>query len=164
MLFHEKFVVEQGLSSELFEKISRFLAQGFLTGLSPIIPGTVGTIPGVLLWFFVKSDYFLLILGLAVLGLSVKGVESLILETGDSDPSRVVVDEVFGFIVAGIGHDRTAAAAVGLFLLFRIFDILKPWPASWANKREGVLFVILDDIVAGLYASGMFFLLEKFLR
>lgn len=74
----------------------------------------------------------------------------------DLDPGWVVVDEVAGVCIALVVAPHTVLwFAVG-FALFRFFDIVKPWPVSWADQRVGgALGVMLDDVLAGLYAAGI---------
>ncbi|RMG58653.1 MAG: phosphatidylglycerophosphatase A, partial [Deltaproteobacteria bacterium] len=105
----------------------------------------------------------LAVIGALLLLLSLPGMRSFTEEEGP-DPSKIVVDEMAGFIVAGLFHARTLTSALILFFLFRIFDILKPWPASWANRQEGLVHVVLDDLAAGLYASLLHALLLLVIR
>lgn len=138
---------------EIFLKGSRFLARGFGTGNVPLIPGTFGTIPGVIAWYFLTDMFLYWGVVLLLFIVSVPGIQSLIEESGSSDPPSVVVDEILGFMVAAGFHQRDLVTGVSLFILFRFFDIVKPWPASLANRKEGVLFIVLDDLIAGVFAS-----------
>lgn len=78
-------------------------------------------------------------------------------QDGDQDPGWIVVDEAAGMLLAlaalpaGAGWAGVALA----FLLFRAFDILKPWPVSWADRQEGATGVMLDDILAGAMAAAL---------
>ena len=73
---------------------------------------------------------------------------------GGSDHSAIVVDEVVGMVIAGILLPGTWAAAALAFALFRVFDVVKPFPANLIDKRvEGGMGVVGDDLVAGLYAG-----------
>ena len=73
---------------------------------------------------------------------------------GGHDHSRIVIDEVAGQVVAGLFLPGTWAAAALAFFLFRLFDVVKPFPAGWIDGRvEGGLGVVGDDLVAGLYAG-----------
>jgi phosphatidylglycerophosphatase A len=137
---------------------SEVIAEGFFTGRSPLIPGTIGTIPGVILWYFIPSGWaFGVTFVILFLG-SIPGVKEKMRKEGEKDPPCVVIDEVLGFFVAGAFHSRDLRTAISLFLLFRVLDVLKPWPASYFDKKQGALYVLMDDLVAGAYASAIFFL------
>lgn len=87
-----------------------------------------------------------------VLLLSIPAARVEIRETGRKDPPSVVIDEVAGMLLASTGIPWGWKPAVLLFLLFRFFDILKFGPAAWANEREGAVYVVADDLAAGVYA------------
>lgn len=86
-------------------------------------------------------------------------------EQEDLDPGHIVIDEVVGMWIAlmplsfGLWHIGAPASLfpwpgwVSAFLLFRLFDIWKPWPVSWADRRKGPTGVMLDDVLAGLMAA-----------
>ncbi len=86
---------------------------------------------------------------------------------GDPDPAEIVVDEVVGQWIAlfplsaGLWFAGVAPQVfpwpgwLGAFLMFRLFDIWKPWPVSWADRRPGALGIMLDDILAGLMAAAV---------
>ena len=102
-------------------------------------------------------------LGLAV-AVSIVGwvaLRDLFAGDPDQDPGWVVVDEAAGMLLALAALPATAGwVGVGLaFLLFRAFDILKPWPVSWADNLGGPVGVMLDDILAGAIAGALLILL-----
>jgi phosphatidylglycerophosphatase A len=71
----------------------------------------------------------------------------------DTDPSAIVIDEVAGMWLVMAFVPPTLAALAAAFFLFRLFDVLKPWPASWADKSlKGAHGIMLDDIFAGVWA------------
>ena len=101
-------------------------------------------------------------LGLAV-AVSIVGwiaLRDLFAGDPDQDPGWVVVDEAAGMLVALAALPAGAgwAGAVAAFLLFRAFDILKPWPVSWADGLHGATGVMLDDILAGAIAAALLLL------
>jgi phosphatidylglycerophosphatase A len=71
---------------------------------------------------------------------------------GGKDPGVIVVDEVAGMMLAVLAVSPTAALITVAFLLFRLFDVFKPFPANAAQQLRGGLGVMVDDLVAGLYA------------
>jgi phosphatidylglycerophosphatase A len=73
---------------------------------------------------------------------------------GEHDSGRIVIDEIAGMLVALAGLPRQARAVGLAFVLFRILDVVKPWPAGWIDRRlPGGAGVVLDDIVSGVYAN-----------
>ncbi|MBM3586912.1 MAG: phosphatidylglycerophosphatase A [Alphaproteobacteria bacterium] len=82
-------------------------------------------------------------------------VRQVLRETTDQDPGWIVVDEAAGMLIALAGLSMTASiwGVLLAFGLFRVFDILKPWPISWADRQKGAFGVMLDDIVAGALAA-----------
>jgi phosphatidylglycerophosphatase A len=132
------------------------LITGFGSGLAPRAPGTAGSAVAVLLWWWLLADLawplqLAVVLVTFVAGIAVSARAMRRHGLGD-DPS-IVIDEFAGqwlTLVAAPAHPL--AALVG-FLLFRIFDILKPWPVSVADRKvHGGLGVMLDDLLAGALA------------
>ena len=77
-------------------------------------------------------------------------------DSDSKDHSSVVIDEVAGMLLALAFVPHTLMAYFGAFILFRVFDIWKPWPISWADKSvKGGLGILLDDLIAGLFAGGI---------
>jgi phosphatidylglycerophosphatase A len=132
------------------------LATGFGLGLSPFASGTVGTLGGVaLFWLMAPPEgtwctyilYSLLFIWMAVLVASVAEGHFR-----KKDDGRVVIDEVVGFLVTMLFAPHTwQAVAIG-FVLFRIFDVVKPAPARKIQELRGGLGIVADDLVAGAYA------------
>lgn len=143
------------LCSQVLSSPTHFLAFGFGSGLAPIAPGTFGTLVAIPLFLLMQPLalpwYLLIVLAITVFGIWLCGTSAK--ELGLHDPAGIVWDEIAGYLVTMI------AAPVGWkwiiigFLLFRLFDIWKPWPVNIADKKlEGGLGIILDDIIAGIYA------------
>ena len=132
------------------------LAFGFGTGLAPIAPGTVGSLLGVLLAWLVIDLGIEIQIGIAVM-LSVAGIwicgESA-RRIGVHDHGGIVWDEICGcYVTLLFAPPEITAWALG-FLLFRGFDIVKPWPIRDLDHRlGGGLGIMLDDLVAALYAA-----------
>ncbi|QFY88366.1 phosphatidylglycerophosphatase A [Magnetovirga frankeli] len=131
------------------------LAFGFGSGLAPKAPGTFGTlaaIPFLLLLSLLPLGLYLLALALGLaLGVWVCGRTSS--DLGVHDHGGIVWDEFVGlwisFIAVPIGWQSLLLG----FILFRLFDILKPWPIGWLDRRvAGGLGIMLDDVLAGVYA------------
>ena len=133
-----------------------FLATGAYSGFSPIMPGTAGSVVGVLLFIIIASlstpVYLLTILAFIALSVWVSERAEKIFEKEDA--SQIVIDEIAGYFVtmAFLPCDWRYIAAG--FVLFRIFDITKPYPANRINDNvHGGVGVVCDDIVAGVYAN-----------
>ncbi len=128
---------------------------GFL-GLSPVAPGTVGTLGGVLLaYLFALTYHFLFLTVVACLvlyfGTRVLG-EWAEKHAGGKDPGFFVVDEVIGYLVTVLWIQGPSVLALTLaFFVFRFFDIVKPPPARRMEALGGGDGILLDDVVAGIY-------------
>jgi len=136
-----------------------WIATGFGSGLSPLAPGTAGSLAALLPWLALAElplPHYALALVLA-LALGVWACAWVVRTTHVADPAYAVWDEFVGLWIALIplvGMPRSWPWIACGFILFRIFDIWKPWPVSWADRNvEGGFGVMLDDIVAGLYAA-----------
>lgn len=139
----------------VFTNPVNFLAFGFGSGLVPKAPGTFGTlacIPLYLLLTDLSLIHYLIVCGLvSVFGIYICGYAANALKTHDHP--GIVWDEFAGFLITMIGISFSWVNILLGFVLFRIFDIFKPWPISWLDKQvAGGLGIMLDDIVAGLFA------------
>ena len=145
-----------GMARKVMTDPANFLAFGFGTGLAPIAPGTFGSLPGVLL-FWLTMDFGLYVqLGVAA-ALVVSGVwicgESA-RRIGVHDYGGIVWDEIAGMYITLLAAPISLLGWVLAFVLFRITDIVKPWPIRDLDHRiEGGLGIMLDDLVAALYAA-----------
>ena len=132
----------------------RAVATGFGAGRVPVAPGTAGSLVGVLLWYWSGGwgvRHFLL-LG-AIFLLSVPAAREEIAATRSPDPGSVVIDEIAGMVLAATGIPWSVRSALLLFLLFRVFDVFKFGPAAWLDARKGAVYVVADDLAAGVYAG-----------
>jgi len=132
------------------------LAFGFGTGLAPIAPGTVGSLLGVLLAWLTRDMGLTTELGVAaalfVAGIWICGESARRL--GIHDHGGIVWDEICGMYLTLLVAPATISAWILGFLLFRAFDIVKPWPIRDLDHRlGGGLGIMLDDLVAALYAA-----------
>jgi phosphatidylglycerophosphatase A len=130
-------------------------ALGFGTGYVPGLPGTAGTLVGVLFYFFMQplhvTVYLLITSVLFLAGIWLCGKTSQ--DLGVHDHSAIVWDEIVGYLVTMIMAPAGWLWMVTGFILFRLFDIWKPWPIAWADRHtKGGLGVMLDDLIAGIYA------------
>ena len=135
----------------------RAIATGFGAGFCPVAPGTAGTLLALPLWYWSGgwgTRHFLLLA--AVLLVSVPSANQEVEATGNADPGSVVIDEIAGMLLAATAIPWSLRSAAILFLLFRLFDILKPWPIHWVDRRVGGgVGIMADDLLAGLYAAAL---------
>jgi phosphatidylglycerophosphatase A len=137
------------------DQIILWLAQGFGTGRAPKAPGTVGTLPGVVICLLLAPAgwpiYCAVTLILLVIGIPLCDRAAQLL--GRDDPPSVVWDEIVGYLISMILLPIEPLFLGCAFLLFRFFDILKPWPICWLDRElPGGLGIMLDDVAAGLMA------------
>ncbi len=130
-----------------------WLAYGFGAGLSPMAPGTMGTLVAIPI-YLVLANLPSLVYAVALAALIAVGIWAcgkVAAESDEDDPPAIVWDEVVGFLVAMAAAPVVSLAWIIMgFLLFRLFDIYKPWPVSWAEKRlKGGLGIVADDLIAG---------------
>lgn len=132
-----------------------WLALGFGSGLSPKAPGTFGTLAAIPLWFLIKDLPISLYLTIIVVGY-IAGIwicNSATKAIGKPDHGAIVWDEIIGFWITMIFAPSGWVSIIAGFVLFRFFDILKPWPISFFDKKiHGGNGIMLDDVVAGIFA------------
>jgi len=133
-----------------------FLAFGLGSGAAPWAPGTVGTAAAVipyLLWIQFLSPILFVSLLVVTFVIGVWLCEKTSEDLGVHDHSGIVWDEFVGYwLTMFLAPQGWEWALVG-FVLFRFFDILKPWPVKWADRRvPGGFGIMIDDVLAGLYA------------
>ena len=142
-----------------FQRAVDFLVKAassvFFIGYLPLVPGTFGSIFGVGLFYLLKGTtavtYFLFIFGIIVLGLITSGrMEKLL---NKKDPGCIVIDEVAGMLIALSFIPGDFKIIFLAFLIFRILDTLKPFPASRLQNRHGAVGVMGDDLIAGIYTN-----------
>lgn len=138
----------------ILHTVNRWLATGFGLGRSPLIPGTLGTLPGVLIvWLIwpagIPWQIFTAILLVAV---AVPFCEVAEREFARKDDRRIVADEYLTFPLCMLGLPPTPGVLAMAFVTHRLFDILKPPPARRLQELPGGAGVVLDDVVSSLYS------------
>ena len=131
------------------------LATGFHLGHIPYAPGTVGSLVALLLFLPFRRLPWMMPLSVVAL-LFVVGVyaaDQAEAALGVKDPSPVIIDEIVGCWVALLGIPPHAVSLFCAFVLFRLFDIWKPFPAGYAERLPGGWGIMLDDLVAAIYAN-----------
>jgi len=155
------------------KKLAFFISTLFYAGYFPKAPGTFGSLVSIPIIFIVC--YYFGLVGLAVtivisFFVALVAVKKVLLYT-EHDPSFVVIDEFIGqavtflLIADNLKHFNGIIFYVIGFVLFRLFDVTKPFPVSYADKKINNAFgVILDDIFAGIYAAIILYLIKYFIK
>ncbi len=153
----------------LRDKLSLLLLTFLGTGYTPYMPGTAGslaTIPLILLLNYLGISFFgliILIVGLTLV--SCFEAHRMQLKKGVQDPGWIVIDEVIGMLVTWlfIFPNTSYANLAVIFVVFRVFDILKFFPANWVDKKiKNGAGTILDDIISAIYAGIVLYALNYF--
>lgn len=131
------------------------LATGLGVGYSPFAPGTMGTLLAIPIYYFLSENpfplYEITLAGFIFLAVWVSEKTGAIFEKKD-DP-RIVIDEMMGFFITMLWIPKTTLSIAIGFLLFRFFDIVKPPPIRLIERVRGGYGVVLDDVLAGVYAN-----------
>jgi phosphatidylglycerophosphatase A len=135
----------------MLNKINHFFSSGFYSGHLPYAPGTWGSLLMVILVFlFPVLNNFYLISALTIGGIAVANYEEQM--TGIKDDKRIVIDEMAGQLLTFYTLKITAPVLIGGFILFRIFDITKPWIIDKVQGLPSGFGVMADDVLAGVFS------------
>jgi phosphatidylglycerophosphatase A len=141
------------------KKISVFIATGFGSGYIPFMPGTFGTVVGALvsiLMYYIFGKNFPManaILFAVTLAPAIYIAGKAETHFGVKDAKQIVIDEMSGFWLSILFHPFSFSIMIAAFILFRIFDIVKPFPICSIQKIRGGLGVVADDLVAAVYVN-----------
>lgn len=133
---------------------SDWVGSVFRIGYLPLAPGTWASAVAAIVWRILPPTegifYVLILANLFLVGVIASSLVSQ--DTGNPDPQSVVIDEWVGMWIALTGVRRSWSIIVAAFLLFRLFDIVKVFPARRLERLKGGWGIMLDDVVAGVYA------------
>lgn len=154
-------------AARVFGNPVMFLAFGFGSGLAPKAPGTAGTLAAVPLYWWLShyppALYISLVILISVSGIWICQRASDML--GVHDHGGIVWDEIAGYLLTMIAAPPGWQWMLAGFALFRVLDIFKPWPISWADEKvHGGLGVMLDDLIAGGLAAVILLMAGTLLR
>ena len=138
----------------LLNFLTKVLATFFYAGFFPLVPGTFGSLVGLVLLFLIGNNFFIwviLAVILVILGFLVAGRAEIIFQQKDS--RYIVIDEVAGIFLCMAFLPYNAVLLVAGFFIFRLLDTLKPFPAGRLQNLKGSLGIMLDDLVAALYTN-----------
>ncbi len=134
-------------------RLTKIIATFFFAGYLPFMPGTWGSLAGVLVYFLVRGSLLIYLPVMALLffsGFYTAGrAENLF---GKKDDKRIVIDEVCGILLLYLLIPGTLVYLAAGFILYRIFDVLKPYPIKRAEGLGGSAGIMIDDVFAALYA------------
>jgi len=155
--------IEGGAS--LGKTVIKLIATGLGSGYSPFAPGTAGTLVGIPLYLALSSLswplYLVSVSVLTLLAVYAAGEAERIFDRKDSP--RIVIDEIVGLLWALFLVGPTLYRIAAAFVLFRLFDIVKPPPARWCQDRlPGGWGVVMDDVAAGVWANAVLLLALRF--
>ena len=139
----------------MLKKIFLFIAQGFGTGLAPAAPGTFGSLLGIPAYFIIQlfngQTQIILVAALIAIAVITAHIGARLLQK--EDPGSIVIDEIAGQVLTLWGVEFTLVNIIAGFILFRFFDILKPYPIKILEKKvPGGAGIVADDLMAGVYA------------
>ena len=142
--------------------IARILSTFFGIGYSPLAPGTMGAIAATIIyWYFLPTGgmlWLLALFALTLVGVSLSSITEKEFQdkSGDKnahDPGIIVLDEVAGVLFALFGISKDFPWVLGALVLFRIFDVVKPFPVNKFEKLPAGWGIMMDDVVAGVIAN-----------
>jgi phosphatidylglycerophosphatase A len=143
-------------------KIVEMIATAGYIGRLPMAPGTFGSAIGLLIYFIMPSlpqaFIFLGLIGFVLFSIWIAGEAEKVLAA--KDPGCIVIDEVAGMLVTFFALPQTVFIGISGFLIFRLLDILKPFPVKFMEKKcPGGIGVVMDDVIAGLMSNALLHIL-----
>ena len=147
----------------------KIISSGFFLGYIPFMPGTFGTMLGVIFFLFLSNflgnflilGIFLFVLfSIFIADFSEKNIFKI------KDAKEIVIDEICGIMVAmyGLRNNLTLIYVLIAFLLFRFFDIIKPFPIKKLQKLNGGVGIVIDDFIAGIYTYLLIYFFSSLFR
>lgn len=134
--------------------LTRFLATAGFSGYSPVASGTAGSLVGLLIYLIPGCERVMVLVTLIVVFFIIGVITSSRMEKFyGKDPSIVVIDEVVGMWISLLLFPKSVLLMCLAFVLFRVYDIIKPPPARQIDTLEGGVWIMVDDVVAAVYAN-----------
>lgn len=146
----------------MYSFLTKLITTFFFLGYLPLIPGTFGSVAGLFIYFLLRENFFLLILLsflIIISGFLLAGKAAELFNR--RDPPQIVIDEISGMLVsflalpvgqAGFSGNEKSILLLG-FIIFRILDAVKPYPANRLHRQKGSLGIMGDDLIAGIYTN-----------
>jgi phosphatidylglycerophosphatase A len=140
--------------SQITTRVGLAIATVGGVGYAPIAPGTCGSVIGLIVWWLLPASAIVQALAIAALfGAGSWSASIAERHFGRTDPGQVIIDEVMGMLITLFLNPVGWLGAIGAFLLFRLFDVIKPYPANRLERVPGGVGVMADDGMAAIYAN-----------
>lgn len=139
----------------IFHHPIHFIAFGFGSGLLPKAPGTWGTIAAIPIFLLIAQlpVWLYVLVTLLCILFAIYACDVTAKDLGVHDHPGIVIDEIVGFLLTMTFMPKTWLSIATGFVLFRLFDIWKPWPIRWIDKQvKGGFGIVLDDLLAAVFA------------
>ena len=146
----------------MIRRLIKFITSVCYAGYSPVVPGTIGSLAGLIIYFLVRNNvvlYAFSILFLFSLGIIFSAEAENIFRKKDAE--AIVIDEACGMLLALFLVPFRTVLVIAGFLLFRFFDVIKPPPARALEKIVGSWGIMLDDILAAVYTNVILQILSR---
>lgn len=161
-IFHNSTQGKNQLTSkQILSNPVLFLAFGFGSGLAKKAPGTFGTVAAIPLYLVLAQTgmtaYSVATIAATVAGIWICGIAAE--KLGEHDYGGIVWDEIAGYLITMWLAPYSWQTVIAGFILFRIFDIIKPWPIKWIDQKvQGGFGIMLDDVLAAVFAGALLLL------
>jgi phosphatidylglycerophosphatase A len=146
-------VVDDQRKQTLSDRLVVAIATGAYVGYLPPAPGTLGSLLGLLLLWPLKPGTVQVMVTLFLIGVGIVVADRAARVIGGQDPPAIVIDEIAGIAVATLLLPPQVQERVVAFVIFRLFDVIKPFPARQAERLPGGFGIVGDDLIAGLYTN-----------
>jgi phosphatidylglycerophosphatase A len=141
-------------------RLEKLIASLFYSGYFPIFPATVGSaVTCVAYWFLVPQNIFIQALLIFIIFFLGVFLSSRLVKEWGPDPKRVVIDETCGMLVSLFMIPKSLFLVLAAFLLFRFFDIVKPFPVRRSQVLKSGWGIVVDDLLAGIYTRVVMFII-----
>lgn len=145
---------ENGTAPAAPNFVDKLISTGLGTGLSPFAPGTVGSFLALLIYFIPGfNELYVMIPSIVIFFVWGTYSADRMEKAYGHDPSRVVIDEIVAVWISLLFLPKRLFLAIAAFFIFRILDIIKPFPANYFDKRNGGISIMMDDVVCGVYTN-----------
>ena len=139
----------------MYEKFLKLYCTFFFLGYSPVAPGTAGTIGAIFIFYIISGlswlSYLLTILLMSIFSIFI--TNKILKYYKSDDPSEIVIDEVCGYLFTMFLVPLSWVNITIGFILFRIFDVVKPYPIKRVENLKGGYGIIIDDVLDGIYSN-----------
>ncbi|MFQ5802836.1 MAG: phosphatidylglycerophosphatase A [Candidatus Methylomirabilales bacterium] len=146
-------MVDDQRKQTLLDRLVVAIATGAHIGYLRPAPGTLGSLLGLLLLWPLKPGTVQVLVTLFLIGVGIVVADQAARIIGGQDPAAIVIDEIAGMAVAMLLLPPQVQERVVAFVVFRLFDVIKPFPARQAEGLPGGFGIVMDDLIAGLYAN-----------